>query len=226
MLQTIGVCCQRFFHLQVASGQFEVGQGGGKGAAADRGVKTLEQRLEQMYRAQVARFQARKQGIEGRNNKAEPNAQLQQVGQAKHLAGLDCSQLGSSVKAIRLDKAVLQRIQKSAEQVAERVCIAVLSQGRYAILFKINKKEVYVKLSKLFEGQIEDNIQAGYKEVYCKLLCFIYWTQDQDNNDWLLYKFIEKQGDLFNAFIDAIHKHVQGKDIGRINKVEQQAQED
>ena len=178
-----------------------------------------------MYRAQVARFQARKQGIKGRNDKAEPNVQLQQVGQAKHLAGLDCSRLGGSVKAIRLDKAVLQGMQKSVEQVAERVRTAVLSQGRHAILFEINKKEVYVKLSKLFEGQIEDNIQAGYKEVYCKLLCFIHQIQDQDNNNQLLYKFIEKQGDLFNVFADIANKQVQDKDIGRISKAEQQVQE-
>lgn len=34
----------------------------------------------------------------------------------------------------------------------------MLKRGRYTILFEINKKEVYIKPSKPFEGRIEDDI--------------------------------------------------------------------
>ncbi len=225
LLQTASICYQRFFLLRVGSRWFEVSQGSAREGAANREVKTLDRQLEQMYSIQVVRFQARKQVIKGADNKAEPNAQLQQAGQAKHLAGLDCSQLGRLVEAIRLDKAALQAMQESVEQVVEQAQAVVLKCSRYAVLFKINKKEVQVKLGRLFKGQIEDNIQASYKEVYQKLLYFLYQTQDQDNANQLLYMFIEKQGDLFNAFIDIVNKQVQDKDIGRISKAERQAQE-
>ncbi len=61
---------------------------------------------------------------------------------------------------------------------AERAQAAVLKRSRHAVLFEINKKEVQVKPGRPFEGRMEDNTWASYKEVYRKLLCFLYWTQD------------------------------------------------
>ncbi len=60
----------------------------------------------------------------------------------------------------------------------EQARAAVLKRRGHAVLFKINKKEVRVKPSRPFKGQIEDNTWASYKEVYWKLLYFIHWTQD------------------------------------------------
>ncbi len=41
---------------------------------------------------------------------------------------------------------------ESVEQVAEQAQAAVLKRRGHAILFEINKKEVHVKPSRLFEG--------------------------------------------------------------------------
>ncbi len=40
---------------------------------------------------------------------------------------------------------------------AEQARAAVLKRGGYTMLFEINKKEVQVKLGRLFKGRIEDD---------------------------------------------------------------------
>ncbi|KAK4118462.1 hypothetical protein N657DRAFT_583588, partial [Parathielavia appendiculata] len=167
---TAGIRCQRFFPSRAGSGWFEVGRGSAGEAASNGEGETLDQRLERMHGAQVARFQARRRGIEDGNDKAEPNRWLQRVGWAGHLAGLDRGRLGGSVEAIGPDEAVLRGMWESVERVAERARAAVLKRGGHAVLFEINKKEVHIKPSKPFEGRMEDDTWARYKEVYRKLL--------------------------------------------------------
>ncbi|KAK4117940.1 hypothetical protein N657DRAFT_555427, partial [Parathielavia appendiculata] len=178
---TTGVRCQRFFRSRVASGWFEVGRGSAEEAASNGEGETLEEQLARIHTAQAGRFKARKRAIKAGDEKAEPNAWLNRVGWAEHLAGLDRDRLRGSVEPIGDDEAGLKRMWESMERVMGRARAAVLKRSGHAVLFEINRKEVHIKPSKPFEGRMEDDTWARSKEVYRKLLCFIRRTQDWDD---------------------------------------------
>jgi hypothetical protein len=112
------------------------------------------------------------------------------------------------------------------ERVAERARAAVLKRGGHAALFEINKKDIHVKPDKPFEGRMEDDTWARYKEVHRKLLCFIHRTQEWDDDDRPPYEFTQAQGDLFDAFVDAVEEHMRAEDAGERSEAERQAGED
>ena len=80
---------------------------GKKGRGTDRwarGVRereTVEQRLTQIHKAQVKRFEEKKQQmIQAGDEKAEPNPWLRRVGWAEHLRGLDSG--SAAISRVRL----------------------------------------------------------------------------------------------------------------------------
>lgn len=92
---------------------------------------------------------------------------------------------------------------------------AAVSQVREAVLFEINYKEAYIKPHKPFNSRLEDDIQERYKGVFRKLLYFMQRAEDQNDNDRLPYRLIGKQGDLFDAFKDAVKQRVEDPGIYR-----------
>ena len=52
---------------------------------------------------------------------------------------------------------MLQQMWKSIKQIIKQAKRVVVKQHKHAMLFKINKKEIYVKQKKLFDRQIEED---------------------------------------------------------------------
>ena len=115
---------------------------------------------------------------------------------------------------------------KSIKQIIKQAKRVVVKQHKHAMLFKINKKEIYVKQKKLFDRQIEEDTQADYKKMYYKLLCYMQQIQEQNNRDQPLYAFTKKQGNLFDKLCKAVEKHVQVKGIMLLDKAKQQKRKD
>ena len=74
------------------------------------------------------------------------------------MRGLDPDEIRVTVGPINEDETELRRMWESLERVMEKVraTVAALSPG-YAVLFEINRKEVYVKPRKLFDSRMEDD---------------------------------------------------------------------
>lgn len=226
---TTGVRCQRFFRSRAASQWFEVGRGRERqdvaGTAETEDGETEEtvtarmkevedQKIMQAHQTQAKRFEARrKQAIQMGDEKAEPNAWLERVGWAEHLKGLDPDVMRATVGPIHEDETGLRRMWESLERVMERAraTVAAMHAG-HAVLFEINRKEVHVKPRKPFDGRMEEDTWARYKDVFQKLICFIRRTDDRDENR-PPYEFTNRQGKLYDEFVEAAQggSHVAGE---------------
>jgi hypothetical protein len=82
-----------------------------------------------------------------------------------------------------------------------RATVAAMPFG-HAVLFEINRKEMNVKPKKPFDGRMEDDTWARYKDVFQQLICFIRRTDDRDENR-PTYEFTNRQGELYDEFVKA-----------------------
>ncbi|KAK3304929.1 uncharacterized protein B0T15DRAFT_495343 [Chaetomium strumarium] len=165
-------------------------------------------RCQRLFRSRAASgwFENRRR-VEPGDEKTEPNAWLDTVGWAAHLAGLDRDRLRGSVAPIGEDEAVLRHMWESMERVARRAQAAVLKRRGHAVLFVINKKDVHVKPTRPFDGRMEDDTTGttatGHRTSVTR-----------------------KQGDLFDAFVEMVEERVQAEAHTEPSEAERQARED
>ncbi|GJC88126.1 hypothetical protein ColLi_10964 [Colletotrichum liriopes] len=70
----------------------------------------------------------------------------------------------------------------------------------HAVLFEVQRKEVHVKPPRPFDNRIEDDTWARYKEVWRKLVCVWFRTQEMPEDERPPYRLTKTQGELWDAF--------------------------
>ena len=100
---------------------------------------------------------------------------------------------------------MLRRVWESFERVAKAAQgTAQLSVVGHAALFEVNRKQASVKATKPFDGRMEEDTWERYTEVFRKVLCYIWRTQERGEDEGPAYVFTKKQGRLFDELEDAV----------------------
>ncbi len=112
--------------------------------------------------------------------------------------------LRGSIERVGEDEAVLRRMCASLERVMNQAQAAAAGMaGGHAVLFEVNRKKADVKPSRPFDSRMEDDSWDRYKDVFRKVLCFVQRTDQWEEEDQPPYELTARQGDLFDAFVEA-----------------------
>jgi hypothetical protein len=171
-----GVSCQRWCTWGYGKRWFEVGRGRDEplepGPIEGDEWDRVAQVFSQMHEEDEKAFESEaKAPIKDDDDKNEAAEWLRRCGWAHHLRGVDKEQLQKTLEPIRDDESVLQRMWDVLDRVLEN---AYAAAGQYqpgsAELFEIERKEVTVTTTKPFQGLMEVDAWARYKEHWKRLL--------------------------------------------------------
>lgn len=149
-----------------------------------------------------------KEVIQAHDEKNEPDLWLRRVGWVDHLQSYDRPKLLSSITPIDAGKeVVLQKIWESFQRVFYAAQETIVSGvvGR-AALFEVNRKEQGVKPKKPFDGVMEEGTEKKYQEVWRQILCYLFRTQDWDDEERPQYELTDPQGDTFDELVAVIEE--------------------
>ncbi|KAF4414963.1 DNA helicase [Fusarium acutatum] len=88
---------------------------------------------------------------------------------------------------------------------------AVPSIVGLAALYQIERKEIHIKPSKLFDNRLEDESWTQYKGYWMKMLRICHHMDGQQDEDRPPYKLTIRQGDLWDEFVEAAEAVVAGQ---------------
>ena len=78
------------------------------------------------------------------------------------------------------------------------------SVAGHAALFEVNRKEAGAKATKPFDGRMEEDMWERYVEVFRKVLCCIWRTQEWADDERPAYVLTKKQGRLLDDLEDMV----------------------
>ena len=201
---TTNIRCQRLFPSRAGSGWFEVG--GGRSIESPKANQDSEimNRVRQFHNRQEQRFkEAEKEAvIEEVDQKLEANAWLGRVGWSTHLDKLDPERLRAMTGPAGDEEGVLRQICESLDRAMESargVCRA--SKVGLSALFEINRREVGKKPAQPFDARMEEDSWMRYKDVWRKIICVWYRTQQQDEETRPPYQFTSTQQATWDKFV-------------------------
>ncbi|KDN70413.1 hypothetical protein CSUB01_11679 [Colletotrichum sublineola] len=206
---TTGVPCQRFFPSRAGSRWFEVGRGqttsvnrsGATEEAADDSTNFIR-----MHEEQEKKFEAStRDEVVGLDEKAEPNPWLYRVGWAKDLQGLSKTKLEGTTRPIEPDEETLRAMWAVFESVADQAqAISAPHHVGHDALFEAERREVGKKPARPFDNRMEADTWQRYKEVWRKMICMWYRTEEWPDTERPPYRYTIRQGLLWEAWIRAV----------------------
>jgi RecQ family ATP-dependent DNA helicase len=190
----------------VKSGWFEVDR---EEEPVEEAGQDMMSRVRKITEIGLERVQKkRRETIKAHDESKEPDLWLRRVKWIPHLQSYDPSKLLASIAPIDAAKEVtLQGIWESFQRVLDTAQETVVSGvAGQAALFEVNRKDQGAKAKKPFDGVIEEGTKKKYKEVWRQILCYLFRTQDWDDEDRPEYELTDRQGDTFDALTEAVEE--------------------
>ncbi|KAG6042166.1 hypothetical protein E4U17_001581 [Claviceps sp. LM77 group G4] len=200
---TNNIHCQRFFPTRVACGWVEVRQPSTESRETEEEVQ-LGDWLAQFHDRQQQRFKdaERQAVVEEVDQKLESNAWLGRVGWSTHLDKLDPEMLRATTEPAGDEETTLRQMCESLDRVmdsAKGLCRA--SKVGLSALFEINRREIGKKPAQPFNARMEDDSWTRYKDVWRKLMCIWYRTQQHGDETRPPYRFNSEQQAIWDQFV-------------------------
>ncbi len=140
--------------------------------------------------------------IQPADPKTEPNPWLERTGWAQ-TQGFEPEEIVQWIRPVTDEETVLKVIKPIFEQVANTA--RRMSSSRTiatTVRFDMNRKKAEDRPDKPFESQMEGDSWIRYKEVWWKVICFMFRTQDASEEDRPPYELTSKQARLFTQLRD------------------------
>ncbi|KAF6780849.1 hypothetical protein CSOJ01_16115, partial [Colletotrichum sojae] len=225
---TTGVPCQRFFPSRAGSRWFEVGRGqtlAGNSGSAEPGTDDAAWFVA-LHDEQEQRFEAGgREEVSALDEKLEPNGWLYRVGWTKDLEGLNKTKLHEATRPIEDDEETLRNVWAVFDSVADKArATAAPHKVGHDVLFEAERREVGKKPVRPFDNRMEADTWQRYKEVWRKMICIWFRTDEWADEDRPPYRFTIRQGELWDAFTDRVEMDTSTQ-AGREEEVERKCLE-
>lgn len=214
----VNVRCQKMFKSREGSRWFEVERPiditAAVGNDGQSKPETMEQRFVRITQQRADMFANSQQGkVVAGDESLEPNLWLRRVGWAEHLAHCDPKRLRESIGPSRDDEPVLQAVKSSFHRVISAAKLGSMRRSiGLQVLFEVNRKEGHIRPRKPFDSIMASDAWVRYKAVWWKVLCYLFRTQDWDDEERPLYELTVKQSRLFDE-LEAAAENTHASDV-------------
>ncbi|KAF6781767.1 hypothetical protein CSOJ01_16052, partial [Colletotrichum sojae] len=221
---TTGVPCQRFFPSRAGSRWFEVGRGhtlAGNSGSAEAGTDDTAWFVA-LHDEQEQRFETGgREEVSALDEKLEPNGWLYRVGWTKDLEGLNKARLQEATRPIEDDEETLRVMWAVFDAVADKArATAAPHKVGHDVLFEAERREMGQKPVRPFDNRMEADTWQRYKEVWRKMICIWFRTDEWADEDRPPYRFTVRQGELWDAFTGRVETDISSTQGGREEEVE------